>query len=467
MRLKFWGAAQTVTGSMHIIETNGHKVALDCGMFQGRRAESLEMNTSWPCPPEEIDAIILSHAHIDHSGNLPTFSRAGGKCPIYCTHATGDLVRVMLQDSAFIQEKDVRCVNKIRPRKGEPRVDPLYTIEDAENVFPMMVTTGYYRDTPVIDGMKLRFLEAGHILGSAISQIDVQENGKKTRIVYSGDIGRGNHPILRQREIPSDTDYLIMESTYGNRLHEPPQDLRGKLLELIQKTVKRKGKIIIPAFSVGRTQEIVYVLNDLFNAGELPRIPCYVDSPLSTNVTQVFNSHPECFNREVRDLLRTDPNPFGFELLTYTKNVEESKDLNVMPGPFIVISASGMCEAGRILHHLRNSIGEKNNLVLITGYMADHTLGRRLKEGSQYVRIFGEEHEVRCQVEDLEGFSGHADANGLKEFAFRTKERGGRLRKIFLVHGEEEAQQELAAYLRESLKVDVVIPKRGDTFDLN
>jgi len=467
MKMTFWGAARTVTGSYHLLESNGHRVAFDCGLFQGRRAIAREMNEEWPCPPKEVDAIVLSHAHIDHCGNLPTFWRAGGECPVYCTHATGDLVRVLLQDSAFIQEKDVRFVNKIRARKGEPRVEPLYSIEDAENVFPNLVTMGYYHESALLDGMNLKFLEAGHILGSSIVQLDVMEGKKTTRVVYSGDIGRGDHPILRQREIPGDTDILILESTYGNRLHEPPTDLRGRLLELIRKTVKRKGKIIIPAFSVGRTQEIVFALNELFNAGELPKIPCYVDSPLSTNVTQIFIAHPDCYNREVRDLLRTDPNPFGFNLLTYIRDVEESKDLNEMPGPFIVISASGMCEAGRVLHHLRNSVGNKNNLVLITGFMAEHTLGRRLAEKSDVVRIFGEEHEVRCQVEVLEGFSGHADAEGLKEFAFRVKERGGRLRKIFLVHGELQAQEPLAEYLRESLEIPVEIPERGETFELD
>ncbi len=466
MKLTFWGAARTVTGSLHLIEAHGKRIALDCGMFQGRRAISREMNTQWPCDPSLVNAVILSHAHIDHSGNLPSFVRDGCEAPIHCTAATGDLIRIMLQDSAFIQEKDVRFVNKIRARKGEPRIEPLYTIADAENVFPHLVTTGYYRESALFNGVTMKFLEAGHILGSAITQLDVRNGDDTLRLVYSGDIGRGDHPILREREIPGDTDVLILESTYGNRLHEPPADLRSRLLDLILKTVKRKGKIIIPAFSVGRTQEIVFALNELFNAGELPRIPCYVDSPLSTNVTEVFRSHPDCYNREVRDLLRTDPNPFGFSLLTYIKDAEESKGLNDMPGPFIVISASGMCEAGRILHHLRNSVGNKNNLVLITGYMAEQTLGRRLAEKSPIVRIFGEEHEVRCQVEVLEGFSGHADADGLKDFVFRVRERGGRLRKVFLVHGEPESQEALATYLRESMGLDVEIPERGQTFEI-
>jgi metallo-beta-lactamase family protein len=466
MKLTFWGAAGTTTGSLHLLETEGERTVLDCGLFQGRRAEARERNTTWPCPPESVRQVILSHAHIDHCGNLPTFVREGFAGPIHCTAATGDLARSLLLDSAYIQEKDAEFTSKIRRRRGEPPVSPLYTVEDAERALPHLVTMGYYRTASLSRHIDLKFLDAGHILGSAICQLDVSENGRPVRLVFSGDIGRGKNAILRDPEIPSDTDYLIMESTYGNRRTDPVEELRGRLREIVTHVADRGGKLIIPAFSVGRTQEIVYQLNILFNEGELPEIPCFVDSPLSANVTQVFRMHPECYNRPVREILLHDPNPFGFETLRYVQSVDESKALNDFAGPCIIISASGMCEAGRILHHLRNSIGDPKNCVLIVGFQAEHTLGRKIVERQQKVRIFGEEHVLRCEVRVLNGFSAHANADELRDFAFRVKERGDRLRKIFLVHGEADQQEPLAAYLRDLLGLEVLIPARGDSFEL-
>jgi metallo-beta-lactamase family protein len=466
MKLEFWGAAGQTTGSFHVIESAGHVLSIDCGLFQGKRSEARTLNGQFPRPPRDFSASILSHAHMDHAGNYPTFVREGYDGPIFCTGATEDLARLMLQDSAHIQEKDAAFVSKLRARKGEPPVEPLYTVEDAEATLPLLHRWGYYTENCPTRNVCAKFLEAGHILGSAVVQLDVEEKGKTHRVVFSGDIGRGNNPILRDPEIPSDTDILIMESTYGNREHTHTDAIRESLLETVRRVADRGGKIIIPAFSVGRTQEVVYYLNLLFNSGDLPEIPCFVDSPLSTNVTQVFRAHPECFNRRTQEVLRTDPNPFGFSRLRYTENVDESKALNEFDGPCIIISASGMCEAGRILHHLRNSIENPRNCVLIVGYQAAHTLGRRLVEKHEKVRIFGEEHRLRAEVKVLNGLSGHADSHGLKDFAFRIKERGGRLRKIFLVHGERDQQEPLAQYLRDILKVDVIMPDRGDSFEL-
>lgn len=467
MNVTFWGAARTTTGSLHLLDVAGQRVALDCGMFQGRRSLAREYNSTFPCPPADIAAVVLSHAHIDHIGNLPTFTRQGGdQASVYCTPATADLARVMLLDSAHIQEKDTQFVNKLRRKKHEPPVDPLYTVEDAERTLEQLMTFGYYRDKPIVDGITAKYLEAGHILGSAVTQLDLTEGGKKRRLVFSGDVGRSSHPILRPPEVPSDADYLIMESTYGARVHEPAGDLRAKLLDIVKRVAERGGKLIIPAFSVGRTQEVVFHLNALFNDGSLPRLRVYVDSPLSNNVTRVFRNHPECFNRDVRDLMRTDADPFGFDCLTYIEKAEDSKALNDLTEPAIIISASGMCEAGRILHHLRNSVGDAKNCVLFVGYQAENTLGRRLVEKAEKVRIFGEEHTVRCEIKSISGLSGHADANELKDFAFRVKQRGERLKRIFLVHGELPAQETLAAYLTETLGVPVSIPSRGDVVEL-
>ncbi len=468
MRIRFWGAAGTTTGSLHLLEHGGRSVALDCGLFQGRRKDFYTVNRDFPCDPRSLDAVVLSHAHIDHCGNLPNVIKQGFRGEVYATKATQDLAGVLLLDSAYIQEKDARFLNKRRRGKDE-KVEPLYTISDAEECLGQFVGVGYYRFFEYVAGFRGKFLEAGHILGSAQVEVDVDlGNDRVHRVVFSGDIGRGKRAILREPEIPSDTDTLIMESTYGNRVSPPIDNLREELRDLVQRVAERGGKIIIPAFSVGRTQQVVYALNGLFNDGSLPRIPIFVDSPLSTNVTEIFRNHPECYNRETRDLLMSDDDPFGFGTLTYTRDVEESKALNGRPGPFVVISASGMCENGRILHHLRNAIEDSRNCVLIVGYQAEHTLGRRIVERHETVRIFGQMHPLRAEVKVLNGFSAHADQTELRDYAFRVHARsGGRLRRIFLVHGEEEGRAALAEYLRESLKIDVYTPARGDSWDLD
>lgn len=469
MELQFWGASQVTTGSMHLIRVNGKTIALDCGLFQGKRAEYFEKNRQFPCPPSELDAVVLSHGHIDHLGNLPTLGKMGFRGAIWATDATVSLARALLLDSAHIQESDMRFINKRRARRGETTlVEPLYGIEDAEAVLQQFIGVGYYRQFCFEPGICGKFLDAGHILGSAIVELDLEEDGRRRRVVFSGDLGRPNTPILRHPDIPNDTEILILESTYGGRRHDPPENLRAQLSELVNRVYARNGKLIIPAFSVGRTQEIVYYLNSLWNSRELPRMPVFVDSPLSTNVTEIFRHHPECFNRETRELIQKDDDPFGFASLTYVRDVEESKKLNDRTDPMIIISASGMCEAGRILHHLRNAIEDAKNCVLIVGFQAENTLGRKIVERQETVNIFGEPLALRAEVVSMNGFSAHADSEELVDFAWRVRERGRALQKIYLVHGELEQQKALHEKLHHTFngEVEVIIPQRGERFAL-
>lgn len=436
MKLKFCGAAGTTTGSQHLLEINGRRILLDCGLYQGSRRDAYDINCCFPLfDPSTIDAVILSHAHIDHSGNLPNLVKRGFTGNIYATHATRDLCQIMLADCARIQESDIDWVNKHREKQGLEPVLPLYNEQDAERCLRQFVTVSYGRPLPVADGVAVTFIDAGHILGSAQVLLDIQDRdvGKKKRFLFSGDVGRGGNEVLRDPVPVADVDFLLMESTYGGREHDAPPGYGEHFGEIIRKAAKRGGKILIPAFAVERTQQLLFVLHDLLERGEIPNIPVYVDSPLAVSATEIYRLHPESFNDEVYETLFRRQNPFGFENLTLVRSVNGSKALNDIPGVAIIISASGMCEAGRILHHLKNNIGDSRTTVLFVGYCADNTLGRRIRDGEREVPILGGRYWVRAQVEIVDSFSGHADHSELIDYFQRTT---GPKSKVWLVHGE-------------------------------
>lgn len=465
MEIKFIGAAQTVTGSMHLIKVNEKTFLLDCGLYQGKRKEAFEINRNFDFfNPEEIDFVILSHAHIDHSGNIPSLIRKGFKGNIYSTFATRDLASVMLRDSGHIQEKDVEFVNKKRKKNGQNLFEPLYTEKDAQHAIEHFVGVNYHREFEIDENITLTFFDAGHILGSCVVYLTIKENGRIINLGFSGDLGRPNLPILKDPEKIPDVDIFICESTYGGRLHDNPKDSEEQLTRVIEKAVKQKGKIIVPAFSVGRTQEIVYALHRIFERGDVPRIPVYVDSPLSVNATEVFRMHPECFDNETSQFLLKREDPFGFNKLTYISDVEDSKKLNDLGGPCMIISSSGMCEAGRIVHHLANNIQNPNNIILIVGYMAEHTLGRKLVNKENPLNIFGDEYALKAEVIELNSFSGHADANEL--FDYCNKFDKDRIRKFFIVHGETEQQEIFKKRLSENGFNNIYIPEKGSIFTI-
>ncbi len=447
MRIHFHGAARTVTGSMHLIEVNGARLLLECGLFQGRRKETYARNHNFPFDPRRIDAVLLSHAHIDHSGNLPNLVKQGFEGPIYATAATRDLAEVMLLDSGHIQEYDVQFVNRRRARRGEPPIEPLYTQQDAADVADHLREVGYDEPFEPVPGVTARFVDAGHILGSAAISLLIEENGRKTRLWFSGDIGRKDLPLIRDPILPDAADYLIMECTYGDKPHRDPQSAFEEFRDVVARTVKRGGKVIIPAFAVGRTQELVYCLHQMMHSGEVPRVPVFVDSPLAVNASDIFRRHPECFDEETWEFMREDHHPaLDFEQLTYTRSVEESKALNDREEPMVIISASGMAETGRILHHLRNNIENPRNTIVIVSWQAPHTLGRRLAEREKRVKIFGETFRRRAEVATIGGLSAHAGQKALLEYALAVK---GQVKRIFLVHGEERAANALIEKMRE------------------
>ena len=466
--IEFWGAARTVTGSMHLLQVGNKRILLDCGLYQGHRDEAFQRNSMFPFDPRTIDAVILSHAHIDHSGNLPGLVHQGFSGPIYSTAATESLCAVMLKDSAHIQEKDTEYVNKRHMKKGLPPVKALYSQKDVDDTVSLLTPCDYSTPFHVIDGVECRFEDAGHILGSASVSLSIRSNGVRTTLAFSGDLGRPNLPILRDPVVIGDdqTEYLICESTYGGRFHKPVRDMEDQLFEPISRAIERKAKVVIPAFSVGRTQEIVYILHQLSASGRLGHIPVFVDSPLSVNVTEVFRRHPECFDAETLSILNADDHndPFGFDRLTYIHTLEESKALNDRSGPFIVISASGMCEAGRVLHHLANTVDDPRNMVLIVGYQAENTLGKRLVMREPVVNIFGEPHTVKAEVVVLNSFSAHADHNELLEYLRRFPRRP--LRRIFVVHGDPDQCEKFGATLTEERFGDVVVPARSNRIAL-
>ncbi|MBN1216119.1 MAG: MBL fold metallo-hydrolase [Candidatus Lokiarchaeota archaeon] len=465
MRIQFIGAAQTVTGSMHLIEANGFKFLLDCGLYQGKRKVAFELNRNFDLfEPRELDFIILSHAHIDHSGNLPTIYKKGFNKPIYSTFATKDLCEIMLLDSAHIQEKDVMYVNKKRGKQGKNLFEPLYQLKDAQGVLKNFVGVNYLDEKEIAPGIKLTFFNAGHILGSAITFLTVNENGRVINLGFTGDLGRPNMPIITDPEKMFDVDYLICESTYGGRKHGEFVDNELKLTQLVNKIYSKKSKMIIPAFSVERTQDIIVTLHKLFDENKSYKIPIYVDSPLSVNATRIFREHPECFDNETAKYLIENEDPFGFSQINYITDVADSKELNNTRGPLIIISSSGMCEAGRILHHLANNVEEPNNIILFVGYQAMNTLGRKMKEGTEIIKIFGEEFKLNAEIVELDAFSAHADSDELLSYLNQLDK--DRLNEIFLVHGELEQQNTLKEELLINGFKKISIPKRGDVFEI-
>jgi metallo-beta-lactamase family protein len=458
MKITFHGAAQTVTGSQHLLEVNGYRLLLDCGFYQGKRSEAERRNRSFPFAPKSIDAVILSHAHIDHSGNLPNLVKRGFRGQIYTTPASAHLSNLMLMDAGHIQEQDVEYVNKKRLRRGEEPVEPLYTVEDAALVAQHFQPVEYDQEFEPVKGVRARLADAGHILGSAAVRLEIEERGRKVQIWFSGDIGRKNLPLVRDPVLPSETDYLIMECTYGDKPHREPEAAYAELLEVVKRTVERGGKVIIPAFAVGRTQELVYDLHKMIDGGELPRIPVFVDSPLAINASDVFKAHPECLDAETQAFVASDRHRevLGFDLLTYTRSVEASKALNERMDPMVIISASGMAETGRILHHLRNNIENPRNTVLIVSWQAPHTLGRRLAERETQVRIFGETYERRAEVATIGGLSAHAGQDFLVEYAKAVQ---GQVKQIYLVHGEQLAAEALRLKLAEAGMGETAFPE--------
>ncbi len=469
MKLTFWGAAGTVTGSMHLLESGGKRILLDCGLYQGRRKDADAKNRNPPLDASSIDAVVLSHAHIDHSGNLPTLSKNGFTGPIYSTPATVDLCNWMLRDTAHIQEKDAEFLNKRREQRrsaghDDSVVEPLYDTADAERAIALFQKVGYHQPFHLHPKLTYEAYDAGHILGSSCIVLRDSSGPTPLRLAFSGDVGRPNLPIIRDPEPLPPVDYLIMESTYGGRLHKNVDHVINKLADVVIRTARRGGRIIVPAFAVGRTQQLVLLLHQLFNEKRIPNIPLFVDSPLALNVTEVHRNHPECFDEETRKYLTDGEDPFGFQRLQYIREASESKKLNDLHGPFVVISASGMCEQGRILHHLRNNIEDPRNTVLITGFMAADTLGRKLVEKWPEVRIFGEPMRVRAEISSLDELSGHADQNELLEW---IKPMVPSLKKVFLVHGEPQQSQILAQLLHSRYGLEAVCASPGQSFELN
>lgn len=464
MQIQFFGAAKQVTGSKHLLTTaKGQQILLDCGLFQGKSAD--DANRHFGFSPAEVNCVVLSHAHIDHSGLLPRLYKEGFRGPIYATPGTIDLCRIMLSDSAHIQEGDLFYVNKRRKKRGEPLLEPLYDIDDVQGCLGLFQAVHYHQEQHVCDEVKLLFTDAGHIIGSAVVNLIITEEQHTTRITFTGDIGRPEDKILRTPEAFPPCDYLICESTYGNRLHEKVGDADARLLEIVHNTcVKKRGKLIIPAFSVDRTQELIYQLEKMENANLLPPIKVYVDSPLSVKATQIMQEHTRDYNEDFLHYMQRDPEPFCFRNLEFVSDVDHSKSLNLLNEPCIIISASGMAEAGRVKHHIKNNINDERNTILIVGYCTPESLGGRLRNGQNPVRIFGEEFPVKAHVDVMDYYSGHADYEEILQFLSCQKPQ--QVKRVFLVHGEEETQQYFRLKLLDKGFSDVVIPSLGDTFEL-
>jgi metallo-beta-lactamase family protein len=465
MKLTFHGAARTVTGSQHLLEINGRRILLECGLFQGRRKDAYEINRNFPFDAAGLDAVLLSHAHIDHSGNLPHLAKNGYAGPVFATRATVNLSEVMLLDSGKIHESDAEYLNRRGAKRGETPVEPLYTVEDARTAAALFRAVPYDQPFEPVPGVQAKFVEAGHILGSAAVVLDIESGGKTRRLWFSGDIGRFDKPLLRDPVLPQEADYILMECTYGDRPHKDPLASNEDLNRIVKRTFERGGKVIIPAFAVGRTQELVYSLHQMIDGGSLPSIPIFVDSPLAVNVSDIFRKNQDCYDEQTRVFIETDPHggALGFQLINYVRSVEDSKALNERHDPMVIISASGMAESGRILHHLKHNVGDARNTILIVSWMAPHTLGRRLVEKEPFVKIFGETYERRSEVAIVNGYSAHAGQDGLIDYAMSSR---GKVRKVFLVHGEARGAEPLMEKLRLRGLAEVHFPEPHSSWEL-
>ena len=464
MKLTFLGAAGEVTGSQHLIETDAAHILLDCGLFQGREEETRPRNELFRCRPQALDAVVLSHAHIDHCGNLPGLVKAGYKRPIFATHATADIATIMMRDSARIQEEDARYdrSNRFRDTSLEPK--PLYTEDDARKAAKLFEPVNFHEWTEIAEGVRIRFHHAGHVLGAAITELELEDQDEVHRVVFSGDLGRRNQPLLMDPEPIGRCDILICESTYGDRLHPDSTDVRKELQRVICEASRQQGKIIIPAFSLGRTQTLVYLLNDLRNSDPLCRIPVFIDSPLASRLTEVHRHHTSAMESDVQATLTHDKDVFDFPGLTYTRSQDESIGLNRRDGPMVIIAAGGMCENGRIVHHLRNTITDERNTILSIGFQADHTLGRRIVERRPELNILGRTIPLRARVEVINGLSAHADAEDFRWW-FNHLQRKGGAGQVFVVHGETKAAQALAKIAEDCSDLPPIIPNCGQSFE--
>lgn len=469
MKIKFCGASTGVTGSCHLLTSGEHKILLDCGQFQGGKAQDALNYEKFPFEPSEIECVVLSHAHIDHCGRLPLLTKRGFEGKIYCTDATADLLSVMLKDSAYIHEKETEWKNRKAERAGREQVEPLYTIEDAEKTLTLLSPILYDQQIEINPDMKIVFNDAGHILGSAITELWVTEDDKESKIVFSGDLGMEGRPILRDPTYIKKADYVIMETTYGNRIHKELGSGVEKLIEIILNTTRRGGNVVIPSFAVGRTQELIYELNRFYDSNneyrkELDKIFVYVDSPMATTATEIFRRNAQVFDEETREYILKGDNPLEFKNLKFTRSSKESQDLNFNKEPKIIISASGMCEAGRIRHHLKHNLWNPKNSIVFVGYQGQGTLGRSLVEGIKMVTLFGEEIQVNAEIHNLEGFSGHADQNGLFAWLAHFEQRP---KQIFLVHGEEDSKKDFAKLVNEKLSYEPIVVMGNSEFELD
>lgn len=469
MKIKFCGASTGVTGSCHLLTSGEHKILLDCGQFQGGKAQDALNYDKFPFEPSEIECVVLSHAHIDHCGRLPLLTKRGFEGKIYCTDATADLLSVMLKDSAYIHEKETEWKNRKAERAGREQVEPLYTIEDAEKTLSLVSPILYDQQIEINSDMKIVFNDAGHILGSAITELWVTEDDKESKIVFSGDLGMEGRPILRDPTYIKKADYVIMETTYGNRIHKELGSGVDKLIEIILNTTRRGGNVVIPSFAVGRTQELIYELNRFYDSNneyrkELDKIFVYIDSPMATTATEIFRRNAQVFDEETREYILKGDNPLEFKNLKFTRSSKESQDLNFNKEPKIIISASGMCEAGRIRHHLKHNLWNPKNSIVFVGYQGQGTLGRSLVEGIKMVTLFGEEIQVNAEIHNLEGFSGHADQNGLFAWLAHFEQKP---KQIFLVHGEEESKKDFAKLVNEKLSYEPIVVMGNSEFELD